>query len=565
MHLSKIAIENFRGFEQIEIDFELTTVLVGENNTGKSSVLEAIRFCLSRALSRRGNPFEDHDYFLPKGTSRPGDAGKLVVTIDFSETTKGEWVPDIVQALPDVAVLHGSLYHVTFRLTSEYDKSVSDFVSDWDFLDPAGKPIPKGKRTQVLVTLQQLNPVHYLSALRDAAREFQSRSTFWAPFLRSPTMAAADQAKLEKELADLNQKILKAEPRLKGVVDTLAKAQKLVRLGTKDTVSIEALPTRVWEMLSRAQVNVAGMTGANLPLSRHGAGTQSLSVIFLFQAFLEAGLGGSDPLSAPILEIEEPEAHLHPSAVRVLWRSLDGIKGQKIIASHSGDLLSEAPLQSLRRLYRKGGKIAVGKIQAATLNADEQRKVHFHIRRTRGELLFARCWLLVEGETDYWVVSECARVLNVDLEEQGIRIVEYAQVGAATFVKVSDDLGIEWFCLCDGDTQGKATEKSVGALLKGKTAGGHVLTLPEANMELFLCKAGHGAVYKTNVSPQKSAKITAKPGDPQYWSQVLDCQQDKFKVPCAIKVVENIAKQGKKAVPKEIDELIKASVKLATN
>ena len=58
--------------------------------------------------------------------------------------------------------------------------------------------------------------------------------------------------------------------------------------------------------------------------------------------------------------------------------------------------------------------------------------------------------------------------------------------------------------------------------------------------------------------------LTAKPGDPQYWSQVLDCQQDKFKVPCAIKVVEDIAKQGKKAVPKEIDELIKASVKLAT-
>lgn len=107
MHLAKITIENFRGFGRIEIDLDRTTVLIGENNTGKSSILEAIRFCLSRPLSRRGNPFEDHDYFLPTNKSRPGDAGKLVITVDFSETVRGEWVPDIVQAFPDVAVLHG--------------------------------------------------------------------------------------------------------------------------------------------------------------------------------------------------------------------------------------------------------------------------------------------------------------------------------------------------------------------------------------------------------------------------------------------------------------------------
>ena len=564
MHLAKISIENFRGFERIDIDLDTTTVLIGENNTGKSSILEAIRFCLSKPLSRRGNPFEDHDYFLSNNKSRPGDAGKLVITVDFSETKQGEWIPDIVQALPDVAVLHGPLYHVTFRLTSEYDKSVSEFITDWDFLDPIGRPIPKGKRAQVLVMLQQLNPVHYLSALRDAAREFSSRSTFWAPFLRSPSMTPADQARLEKELAALNEKILKAEPRLKGVVDTLAKAQKLVRLGVTDTVSIEALPTRVWEMLSRAQVNVAGITGANLPLSRHGAGTQSLSVIFLFQAFLESGLGGVDPLSAPILEIEEPEAHLHPSAVRVLWRSLEGIKGQKVVASHSGDLLSEAPLHSLRRLYRKSGRIEVGRLQGNTLSQDEERKIHFHIRRTRGELLFARCWLLVEGETEYWVFSECARILGIDLEEEGIRIVEYSQVGAASFVKLSNDLGIEWFCVCDGDSQGKATRKAVGGLLTGRAEKDHILELSEANIELLLCKAGCGSVYEANVAAQKRPKLTAKPADPQYWNQVLDCQPDKFKIPCAIKAVTEIAKKGKTGVPKELATIIRESVKLAT-
>lgn len=378
-------------------------------------------------------------------------------------------------------------------------------------------------------------------------------------------MAPADQAKLEKELAELNQKILKAEPRLKSVVDTLANAQRLVRLGVKDTVSIEALPTRVWEMLSRAQVNVAGVTGANLPLARHGAGTQSLSVIFLFQAFLESGLASPDPLAAPILEIEEPEAHLHPSAVRVLWTSLSAIKGQQLIASHSGDLLSQAPLHSIRRLYRKGGQIHVGRLQNTTLSQGEDRKIHFHIRRTRGELLFARCWLLVEGETEYWVFAECARILGIDLEEQGIRIIDYAQVGAATIVKVGNDLGIDWYCVCDGDAHGKATRKALSALLTGRPEGNHVLELPEPNIELLLCKAGYGSAYEANVSVQKRAKLTAKPTDPQYWNQVLDCQPDKFKVPCAIQAVADVAKRGQSGVPKELANAINASVKLATD
>jgi putative ATP-dependent endonuclease of OLD family len=563
VNLSKVIIENFRGFKRIEVDLDSITVLIGENNTGKSAFLDAIRLCLSRPLSRRGNPFEDHDYYLPTDKSSPGDAGKLSVTLDFAETKKGEWVPDIVQALPDVAVLHGDLYHVTFRLTSEFDKGINDFVVDWDFLDPTNKPIPRGKRTQVLVMLQQLNPVHYLSALRDAARDFQARSSFWAPFLRNPVIPAAAQKQLEKDLETLNEKILQGEPRLKKVVATLSEAQKIVSLGAKDTVSIQAVPTKVWEMLSRAQVNVAGVTGANLPLGRHGAGTQSLAVIFLFRAFLESGLGGADALSSPVLEIEEPEAHLHPGAIRVLWTVLETISGQKLIATHSGDLLSETPLSALRRFRRKGGDIELRKLDPKTLNADELRKVHFHIRRTRAELLFARCWLLVEGETDYWILTECAKVLGESLEASGVRIVDYRLAGASPFAKVADDFGIEWHCVCDGDAQGKATRSTLVPLLKGRAEKDHICSLPHESMELLLCNSGYGGVYETNVSPQKKAKITAKAGDPQYWHQVLECQQDKYKVRCATQVCAEIAKKGKAGVPKEMKTVIDASVKLA--
>jgi putative ATP-dependent endonuclease of OLD family len=246
MRMTRVVIENYRGLRNLALDLGQITVLVGENNNGKTSVLDAIRACLGRPLSRRGNPFDDHDYLLSTVKSKPGDAGKLKIRLEFTEAAAGDWPPDVVQALGDVIVVQASgLRAIRLEVSSELSTATKDFVFDWDFLDTAGKAIPKGKRPQNIIELQRLVPVHYLSALRDAAREFQSRSTFWAPFLRNPSIPQNVQDDLEKQLAELNDKILNAEPRLAGVITTLAKTQGVVTVGSTDTVSIDALPTHV--------------------------------------------------------------------------------------------------------------------------------------------------------------------------------------------------------------------------------------------------------------------------------------------------------------------------------
>src|SRR5690606_11478522 len=114
------------------------------------------------------------------------------------------------------------------------------------------------------------------------------------------------------------------------------------------------------DMLSRTQVKLGCRTGARLPISQHGAGTQSLSVLFLFEAFLQSRLANThDKHSEPILALEEPESHLHPSAIRALWSTLDRLAGQKVITTHSGDLLGAVPLPSVRRLARRNGQVEV--------------------------------------------------------------------------------------------------------------------------------------------------------------------------------------------------------------
>ncbi|MGN6891096.1 DUF2813 domain-containing protein, partial [Neisseria sp. P0014.S004] len=77
---------------------------------------------------------------------------------------------------------------------------------------------------------------------------------------------------------------------------------------------------------------------------------------------------------------------------------INDIDGQKLIATHSGDLLSEVDLTAIRRIYKSRGLVKVGSIAPDLLNPREQRKFDFLIRRARGELFFARCWLLGEGE-----------------------------------------------------------------------------------------------------------------------------------------------------------------------
>lgn len=567
MILRRVIIENFRRFEKIEIELDRIIVLIGENNSGKTSFLDALRLCLERLLSRNRSTFEDYDHHLPDKNSQPGDAGTLSIVLDFAEESAGEWSAELNQTIPELIVIHpGNIRHVTLRVVSNLDKKTGTFLTDWEFLDSAGKPLAAGrsKSPQTLLLFQRLCPIFYLPAVRDAIREFAARSSFWGPFLRNPSIDPKLRESLEAELNALNEKVIGAHANLQNVKSHLSKTQNIVSSGTADAVSIDALPGRLSDMLSRTQVSITAATGAMLPLTRHGAGTQSLSVLFLFEAFLTSMLAQAyDKLSEPIIALEEPEAHLHPSAVRCLWSVLDSMSGQKIIATHSGDLLSEVPLSAIRRFCRVNGKSEVHQVAKATLTEDEVRRVSLHIQSSRGEILFARSWLLVEGETEYWIFRRAARILGIDLDREGVRLVLYARVGPATFAKVANDLGIDWLCIADNDDSGQRYLRSVRNYLQGRPESEHVIAWPSRNIEVFLCESGCGDVYLQHFSDQKKHLLTTKPGSPDYWDQIVSCLDGTPKEALALEAMNAVGQKGKDAVPRKLKEIIEAAVALA--
>ena len=560
MLLTRLQIENFRGIQSLDLTLGETTVLIGENNSGKTTVLHALRACLQHLRnSGRASVFEDFDFHFDGASSDPTTAPPIVITLSFEESKPDEWHEEVERQLggdASIVMLMPPDDHlrVQLRVKSEFSRLTQEVDTSFDFLDSTGKPLaPKSKGR--LSALQQLRPLFYLSALRDASKEFSRTSQFWSPFVKNSQIDAETKIAIEAQLEDINAQIIEAHGTFKGVREHLAKVQELVALGGQDVVSVDAVPARVFDMLNRTQVSIASATGARLPIGRHGEGTQSLTVLLLFDAFLRSELARKQGVkdSQPIVALEEPEAHLHPSAVRALWKTIRDIKGQKLIATHSGDLLSVVDVGSIRRLYRRGTQVHVGQLPSDLLGRKGRQKFDFLVRRTRGELFFARCWLLGEGETEAILFAGAAEVLGVDLEQAGVRCVEYRHGDISYFLDAANSLGISWHVFTDADTQGLGDAKKA----RGRVPGGALVhrrvttMVGAASAEPYLATNGFLDFYEAWISPDKVREIQVPKTDATYAVEVTK-RIPGSKPAAAHAVVEEMKRRGAVSVPKAL-------------
>ncbi|MBS0184200.1 MAG: DUF2813 domain-containing protein [Nitrospira sp.] len=565
MILKALCIENFRGIAKLTLELDRTTVLIGENNSGKSSVLEALHTCMNRGLGRRATPFSEYDFHLATEDAKPADAPPLILTLTFEESEKDEWPDEIAQAFPNVIqTLDDDRQQISFRVIAKYDKVTRDFTVEWSFLDKAGSPLLTAKQPKLVADLQQLAPVFLLTAVRDASQHFQSKSALWGPFTKNPQISGEKQQEIEKQIEQINQSVLDSHKPFEVIKDRIAQTGKLVPLANKDLVGVEAVPARIFDMLTRTQVKLGARTGARLPVAQHGSGTQSLAVMFLFEAFLQSRLTDVyDKHSEPILALEEPESHLHPSAIRALWSTLDKLAGQKIIATHSGDLLAAVPLTAIRRLARRNGAVEVFRVKEKTLDKREAEKIAFHVRAKRGNLLFARCWLLVEGETDFSFLPELARVLGCEFDLEGVSCVDFVHCGLDPLIKVADDLGIHWHVFTDGDRSdfGKSASKH----LRGRPGQDHVTMLGEPDIEQLMWQSGYSTVFESAVGPRQKSLISAAKGTPDYIKQTIKAAQVSLegKPGMVFPLVSAVRQDGSPGVPSPLKTVIETVVRLA--
>jgi putative ATP-dependent endonuclease of OLD family len=358
VRITRLRIENFRSIKFLDMELGDTTVFIGQNNAGKTAILDAVRIALTRRWGQRGTGFTEYDVHLASDADDPKASPGVAIELRTEEAAPGDWTDEIQQALDQIVQEDPATGRsfVSLRVSCLWNPATVLFEPSWMFLNAARAPlIGQSARRTNLEEFWQYIPVFYLGALRDAEDEFSSRSQFWGRLLKAMKIPKALEGKLKQILDLLNKKLLGADPRLEQIAATLNGATKVAARDRDGSVDLRLLPLKSWDILSRAEIILRNEPNWPwLPLQRHGQGVQSLSVIFLFQAFVEHLLRELyAPDSSPVLLLEEPETHLHPQAARTLWAHVNGLPGQKIITTHSPYFVQHVPFRDLR-LIRLG-------------------------------------------------------------------------------------------------------------------------------------------------------------------------------------------------------------------
>ena len=523
MNITSLEIRGYRNLADVKIDFESgVTVLIGENNSGKTNILDALYAALRVNRTIRQGAFDLNDYHLAKRDNLAGDAGPIELAVTFSETKVGEWPDDIIAEVNDVLALDVAtgLNSVILQVRSTAAGRDGDETYEWNFLNQQGQPRANRRYMSEVNALQKLRPFFQLGALRDVNREFNKRSTYFSPFVSDPTFTDDVRADLSASLSSINEKVLASHDAFGTLKQNITAGADVVT-GSSEVV-IEAVPSRLSELLANTSVSMSSHGGAAFPLESQGSGAQSIAVLSLFRAYVDAKLATRlDALSRAILTLEEPEAHLHPSAIRLLWTVVSSLNAQVIVTTHSGDLVGEVPLECVRRVRQASNGTQVYKIDVSAFTADELRHLRYGIQANRGELLFARHWLLVEGRTEISGFKRLSELLGANLHAHGVRVVDCAEYGRVEpFIKLGDQLGISWHCLCDGDAQGNNDVVAATGQLKGRRAADHITQHTVDNVEAFLIRLGFDDVYQRHVAADKRHTIVDPPGSDAYANQV---------------------------------------------
>ncbi|WP_419166830.1 ATP-dependent nuclease [Candidatus Palauibacter sp.] len=489
----------------------------------------------------------------------PSTADPIKIEVTFSDGPDEEWDDELVARLNRARVLQvddEGRNHVRLRVECRFDTTTREFIQDWSFLDLDRERLSRVP-PRALPTLQDVIRFYYLTALRDAASHFSARGRFWRPFLNDSQLSPDRKAEIEDRLQEVNDLVVSSHASFEQVRTGLRRVQSVVPLASGEAVSIEAVPGRMFDMLARAQIQLGTTTGAKIPLVRHGEGTQSLAVLMLFSAFLEVQTEG-----AAVLALEEPEAHLHPSAIRALWALVGGFSGQKLISTHSGDLLADVDVHDIRRLARTPEGIKAFRVASSLLSPEETRKFNYQIRRARGALLFARCWLLVEGETETWIYPAAARALDLNLHAEGIRLVEFRQSDVGMLAKVANALGILWYCVGDDDANRSTEEPKLRQHLAGASEADR-FAFPYPDIEVNLLRNGYEEVYGRHMPEQNLKKISTTRGERGYWREYADRLPGRAKTRAAAAVAIEMEGRGGAGVSLEIREVLEKVVSLA--
>lgn len=466
--VTDVRVSNFRSLENIEVRLDSLTVLIGANNAGKTSFLDALYAVIGAGRKQLGQDdirLAPSESFPPKSREvvidvriRPVDVnGAFLDIFPLGSYWTSLWGSGIAQDLAN-----NFNEFVAIRATLAWNVGKADyslrreFLKEWrPFAEWLNLPVPTDKRN---VTAEMVEPIalHYIDAKRDLDEDLRKQGSFWRKLTEDLGLSDADIASIEAELTGLNQQIVSKSGVLQHLKTNLADMQKVV---SADSAGIDITPVsrKLRDMTKGVDISFATTGSQSFPLMRHGMGTRSLASLLVFRAFAswrtEQAKSASN-LIHTFLALEEPESHLHPQAQRSLFSHIKGIPGQRIVSTHSPYFAGQANLSELRLFRKHGGDTIVTQIDLSGLTLDHVRKLQDTVIESRGDLLFGRAVVYFEGQTEEQALPVWAeKYWGVSIHELGFSFVRVNGTDYYPYLLLAEQLEIPWYVFADGEAK----------------------------------------------------------------------------------------------------------------